>query len=183
MESILEFAHTLLRNILDRFDNCVDMTVGNGNDTLFLASICNHVYGFDIQKQALDITNEKLKCNHFNNVSLYEDSHENINQYDLKNVKGIIFNLGYLPKGNKNITTKVSSTLIALNKSLSLLKKGGICILVIYPGHQEGLKESVEILRFTASLSQKEYQVLRYEFFNQKNNPPYLIAIQKLKEC
>ena len=182
MESVLEFAHTLLKSHVSKIDNCLDMTVGNGNDTLFLASICNHVYGFDIQKQALDITKDKLKNNNVENVSLFLDSHENIDFYNLENIKGIIFNLGYLPKGNKEITTKVSSTLSALNKSLSLLKKDGVCVCVVYPGHLEGKKESNELLQLTSQLPQKEYQVLHYEFFNQKNNPPYLIAIKKLKE-
>lgn len=183
METVLEFAHTLLKNHLSKMDNSIDMTVGNGNDTLFLASISNHVYGFDIQTQALEITTDKLKNHNVDNVSLFLDSHENIDHYNLENIKGIIFNLGYLPKGNKEITTKVSSTIMAFYKALTLLKKDGICVFVIYPGHFEGQKESQKLMQLATQLPQKEYQVLHYEFFNQKNNPPYLIAIKKLKEA
>jgi len=89
MESVLEFAHTLLKNHLSKMDNSIDMTVGNGNDTLFLASISNHVYGFDIQTQAIEITTDKLKNHNVDNVSLFLDSHENIDHYNLENIKDI----------------------------------------------------------------------------------------------
>ena len=32
----------------------------------------------------------------------------------------------------------------------------------------------------TEKLNQKEYEVLRYEFINQINNPPYLYIIEKI---
>ena len=62
------------------------------------------------------------------------------------------------------------------------IKKDGVCVCVIYPGHEEGLKESKAIEAFVQQLNQKEYQVLKYDFINQIHQPPYLIAIQKLKE-
>ena len=38
MKKVLEFAHQLLADVLTKDDLCIDMTVGNGNDTIFLAS-------------------------------------------------------------------------------------------------------------------------------------------------
>ena len=50
-------------------DICIDATMGNGNDTLLLCSLCQetgHVYAFDIQEQALAHTSEasECKCSH-----------------------------------------------------------------------------------------------------------------------
>ena len=33
---------------------------------------------------------------------------------------------------------------------------------------------------FLKTLDQKKFEVLKYEFFNQINNPPYLFAIEKI---
>lgn len=182
MKKVLEFAHFLIKENLKNNDNSIDMTVGNGNDTLYLAAISNHVYGFDIQQIAIDNTNKRLNANNVNNVSLYLDSHTNVDKYNLTDIGAVIFNLGYLPTGDKNITTNYKTTLEALNKALQILKVNGICVLVIYPGHQPGLEESNAILEFSKSLNQKQYSVLKYDFINQINNPPYLIAIQKIKD-
>lgn len=180
MESVLNFAHTLLKEILTGNDNTLDLTVGNGHDTLFLASISKWVYGFDIQPLALENAKNRLINQH--NVTLYLDSHENIDKYPLENIKGIIMNLGYLPTGDKNITTNIHSTLVAIEKSLHVLQVHGRFVIVVYPGHPSGLIESIELDKFIQTLPQKQYQVLKYQFCNQVNQPPYLIAIEKIKE-
>ena len=44
-------------------DLCIDATAGNGSDTLLLSRLCGstgHVLAFDIQRDALDHTKEKL---------------------------------------------------------------------------------------------------------------------------
>lgn len=182
MKKVLAFAHQLLADILTKEDVCIDMTVGNGNDTLFLAKIAKHVYGFDIQKEAIIQTKQRLEEEKLNNVTLYLDNHAHLSSYGFCFIKGIIFNLGYLPHGDKKITTQPDTTILALQQALSCLKKDGVCVCVIYPGHEEGLKESKAIEAFVQQLNQKEYQVLKYDFINQIHQPPYLIAIQKLKE-
>lgn len=182
MKKVLAFAHQLLADILTKEDVCIDMTVGNGNDTLFLAKIAKHVYGFDIQKEAIIQTKQRLEEEKLNNVTLYLDNHAHLSSYGFCAIKGIIFNLGYLPHGDKKITTQPDTTILALQQALSCLKKDGVCVCVIYPGHEEGLKESKAIEAFVQQLNQKEYQVLKYDFINQIHQPPYLIAIQKLKE-
>ena len=51
------------------------------------------------------------------------------------------FNLGYLPKGNKEIVTKPETTIMAINEIFDILSIEGIIILVIYHGHEEGKVE------------------------------------------
>ena len=125
MKKAIEFAHDVLINKISTQDIFVDMTMGNGNDTLFLCKIAKFVYAFDIQQIALDNTKKKLIDNNLSNYSLILDTHENIDLYIKESVKGFIYNLGYLPTGDKNITTLYTSTINSLNKALLLLKEKG----------------------------------------------------------
>ncbi|MFD1068235.1 class I SAM-dependent methyltransferase [Oceanobacillus locisalsi] len=183
--NILTYAHTLLKESLEEGDVAIDATCGNGNDTLFLSrtvGTAGKVYGFDIQAQAIQKTKEKLLENDCHNVSLILDSHEKIHSYMEETILGgAIFNLGYLPQSDKSIITKPHSTLAAIRIILEKLKTNGRLILVIYYGHPGGEAEKEAILSYTSELDQKEYQVLRYQFINQQNQAPFLIAIEKKK--
>jgi predicted methyltransferase len=177
MDNVIKFSHHLLKEHLTKDDIAIDMTVGNGNDTLVLVQTAKFVYGFDIQKQAC--INAKNLLQGYTNYKIINDSHLSFDQYVQEEIAGVIFNLGYLPGGNKNIHTNASTVLKTLKKVLKLLKTGGICILVFYPGHPSGMEEVKIIGTYLSTLNQKEYDVLKYEFINQINNPPFLIAIKK----
>ena len=179
MDKIIEFAHKLLKEKLKKTDVAIDMTLGNGYDSLFLAPLVEKVYAFDIQEQAIIQAKQTLKDVH--NVIYIHQGHENVDKYVFQKVKGIIFNLGYLPKGYKQICTTAKTTLIALKKAIRLLDVGGICVLVFYPGHREGKIEAQEVGEYLQTLDQKEFDIIKYEFINQINMPPFLIALERLK--
>ena len=179
MEKILDLTKRIIKENVTKDDICVDMTIGNGNDTLTLANYASFVYGFDIQQEAIDNTNKLLKDNNITNYQLFLDSHENIDKYIDKKIKLFIYNLGYLPKGDKKITTKSSSTINSLIKALKMLDNKGIIIIVIYTGHDEGKNEEIAINDYVRNLDQKMYEVVLYKFINQINNPPYVIMIEK----
>src|SRR5690606_15386726 len=119
----------------------IDATVGNGNDTILLASLVGQegkVYGFDIQESAILKTKIKLFENNLaERVYLIRDSHENIDKYVTERADLIVFNLGYLPGGNHEKVTKVESTAKAVKKSLELLKENGLLLITTYLGHSE----------------------------------------------
>ncbi|MFP3359401.1 class I SAM-dependent methyltransferase, partial [Planococcus sp. SIMBA_143] len=46
-------------------------------------------------------------------------------------------------------------------------------------GHPEGKIESEKVTNFVTDLNQSHYQVLKYQFINQINDPPYILAISK----
>lgn len=92
----------------------------------------------------------------------------------------VIFNLGYLPRGNHEITTKMETTIEAVQKCVDILEPNGIILLSIYTGHENGKKEKEALENFTATLNQKEYNVAHICFANQINNPPELICIEKV---
>lgn len=181
----LRFSHEILKNTIITGDQVVDATVGNGNDTVLLAQLVGpygKVYGFDIQKEAIETTQNKLLLTGQNpQVKLIEDGHENIDKY-LRNkeiISAITFNLGYLPKGDKAITTKPKTTIIAIKKSLQYLRKQGIVSIMVYSGHEGGKEEKEAVDSFVSQLPQDEYNVLVYKFINQINHPPYLYVIEK----
>lgn len=158
----------------------VDCTMGKGNDTIFLLNIVGQkgkVYSFDIQKQALEKTKQKLKGDE--SVILIEDGHENMDKYIKEKVDLFMFNLGYLPGFGHSITTNAETTLIALKKAIKLLNDKGVILMVIYPGHDEGKQEEKILKSYTETLDQKIFNVMEICFKNQVNNPPMLICIEK----
>lgn len=181
MVKVIDYAHSLIARATTKLDITVDCTMGKGKDTLYLSSFSRKVYSFDIQDEALNQTKKLLDKNNVSNVELIKDSHVNIKKYVQEYVTGIIFNLGYLPDGDKTITTTSKTSLKAILESLTLLKIGGVCCVVIYPGHPEGARESELLDIELRKLDQKKYDCLKYEFINWKNKPAYLIAIKRLK--
>ena len=186
LERVLQYARTLLKSAVGDGDIAVDATAGNGHDTLFLAELVGDdgfVYAFDVQKQAVDATLHRLLDNALEHRALVlKDGHENVAKYVDKPVSGAIFNLGYLPGSDHEVITRPNTTIQSLESLLKLLKVGGIIVLVIYHGHEGGKEERDEVIRFVSGLPQKYIHVLRYEFLNQKNDPPFVIALEKVKE-
>lgn len=117
------------------------------------------------------------------NAEVYQFDHaatdDLLTSKGITKIGGAIFNLGYLPGTSKEIVTKPESTLKALSSLLSRLKINGIIVLVVYYGHPGGTDEKEAVLHFCQQLDQKAYHVLQYSFINQKNNPPFLIAVEK----
>lgn len=185
IQSPLSFNHSLLKDFLEKGHTVIDATVGNGHDFLFLLKHIGptgKAYGFDIQQAAIDSTEEA--CQSLKSAPSYQlihDSHANILQYVEKDsVHAIMFNLGYLPKGDKSIITKPDSTIDAIAAGLKALKQNGIMTLMIYYGHEGGNDERIAVENYLTSLNQKAYTVMRYQPLNQQNTPPYLIIIEKL---
>ncbi|EUJ17051.1 methylase [Listeria aquatica FSL S10-1188] len=94
-------------------------------------------------------------------------------------VRAVIYNLGYLPGGDKSITTLEESTLESISAALEKLMVGGLVILVIYHGHEAGKLEKEAILNYVSHLPQEKFSVLQYGFINQRNLPPFVVAIEK----
>ncbi|WP_017756178.1 tRNA (mnm(5)s(2)U34)-methyltransferase [Calidifontibacillus oryziterrae] len=187
LKRVLPFAHYLLAEVVTEGDIAIDATVGNGNDTTILAQLVGDsgkVYGFDIQEQAIQNTKRRLENGGLSNrVELFQTSHASIeqlipNEYFGK-IKAAIFNLGYLPGGDKNIVTTPSSTIDAIQQLLAIMAAGGLIILVVYHGHPEGQLERDQLLQYVTALDQKKAHVLQYQFLNQINHAPFIIAIEK----
>ncbi len=137
MKRPIEFAHELLKESINEGDFLIDATCGNGNDTLFLAQLTGKegfVHAYDVQKEAILRSKELTKS--YLNIRYILDSHAKISYYlaeeNIKQVDGAIFNLGYLPNGDKGIITKASSTRTSLEIALKLLNNKAIITLLKY---------------------------------------------------
>jgi 16S rRNA C1402 N4-methylase RsmH len=164
-------------------DTVVDATAGNGNDTLFLAEkvgSSGQVFAFDIQSEALAVTEERLKqSNLITRVTLIRAGHEELAKYVSNSLSVIMYNLGYLPGGNKQITTEYNSLATSLEQAMVLLKPGGVITIVLYPGHDSGKIEKEKLLSICELIPSSAYAVLYSRLVNQAGDPPELIVIQK----
>lgn len=183
--SAVSLAQMILLPHLKKCMVAVDATAGNGWDTLFLATNTPQdaiIYSFDIQKSAISATKSLLlKENLINKVKLISDSHENLSMYVRDNIDVVMFNLGYLPGGDHNITTDPESTVVAVEESLKLLKVGGFLTIIAYPGHQVGETEFLRIATFLKLLPAKIFAVNSWLAVNASKKPPILYVIEKVR--
>jgi len=176
-----ELTHLLISHIIKEGSRVVDATAGNGHDTLFLSNLVGKsgkVFAYDIQEQAINNAKELTKDK--TNIEYFLKSHEFIDQ---TNLDLVLFNLGFLPNGDKSITTLKDST---INSIINLINNYSLnpnlhIFIVVYPGHPEGKIESDELLSFTKQLD-KHLLVTTYIPHNQ-NNAPYLITINKKQKA
>ena len=180
MKKPLEMAHDFLAQVITQEDIVVDATMGNGHDTFFLAKLAKQVYSFDIQKQALEKTSQRLQEAGLTNVELLLQGHETVDQF-VTEVKAAIFNLGYLPSADKSIITQPQTTIESLDKLCQMLIKGGRIAIMIYYGHEGGDIERDAVMDYVSQLPQEEYTATIYRTLNQINNPPFLVMIEKLE--
>lgn len=172
----------LLRQSLSNGDTVVDATLGNGHDAAKLLEIIGpngFLYGFDVQSLAIESSQDRLSTTHLGNYKLICDSHANMNAYLPDGIQGFVFNLGYLPKGDKQVTTTWQTTKQALAIAIDRVLPDGFVSVMTYPGHEAGWEEDQAIAAYFSSLDQSKYQVALTQFINQQNNPPKLYWLTK----
>lgn len=168
----------------------VDATLGNGFDAKKLLELIGPkglLYGFDIQRDAIDSTLLRLEGLPSDTYKLFQRSHSDLLntlrvQEGVEEVDFVVFNLGYLPKGDKAITTALKTTLLGIEQAFQLLSEGGLLMVTVYPGHLEGAVEADYLHKWFSGQSQKIVDVLHYSFLNHANNPPSTYILEKRSE-
>lgn len=183
---ITDWCHQFLSQQVQPGDLCIDATMGNGHDTLFLSQLTGEtgrVLAFDIQQQALDSTQSLLHQHaHTDNVTLILDSHSNLSDYvKPETVSCIVFNFGYLPCADHKISTHKETSIPAIEQGLESLKAGGLMSLCIYSGGDSGFDERDAILEYLRTLDTRRYLVILSYYYNRPNHPPIPVLIQKLR--
>jgi SAM-dependent methyltransferase len=177
---VTELAHLLVQRCLKPGGRAVDATVGNGHDTLFLARLVGpggRVEGFDLQTEAIGKT--RIKTAGQPQVHLHVLGHERMGELVEGPVDAVMFNLGYLPSGDKSVITRTSSTLPALETAAKLLGGGGILTVVVYPGHEGGAEEAEAVSRWFQTLRRDYYRVVHFGppgTSQAEGESPYLLA-------
>lgn len=182
LNNALQFTELIIKSYVKHGYICIDATAGNGYDTEILATAVGdsgQVFAFDIQEQAIETTSFRLKAKGLlDRVNLVNDTHENIREYVTGQVDFIIYNLGYLPGGDKELSTKKESTLKSLQEALTLLSPIGLMAITCYRGHDGAEEEYEAVMEFVSQLDQIRYNAFKFEFINQKNKPPVVIGVE-----
>lgn len=189
-QSHLDLAHHYWTQIVQIGDTVIDATCGNGHDTLKLCQLSlspnkGKVYALDIQEQAIKSAYQFIHTNldiHLTEHIIFQQRCHSIfpKELALGTVKLIVYNLGYLPGGNKAKTTQVNTTLHSLRQAQDFLQPGGVISITCYSGHSEGAKEQEKILAYASQLSPKEWSCCQHNWFNRQHAPS-LILIQKAR--
>ncbi len=186
MTTLTQLAHDAVSKVLQSGDIAIDFTAGNGWDTLFLARSVGptgHVYAFDIQSAALQST-QQLLIQHavYSCVTLENSSHaewiDRVPKEHRTRVQAAMMNLGYLPTGDKSITTQTSSTVAAIQSLLDWLQPSGMLSIIAYTGHPGGRAESDAVREVLAALDSKSYQVTQ-EPAEPTSKAPILFTVRK----
>lgn len=167
----------------------IDATCGNGHDTLFLAKTMlnqkSHqtLIAIDKQQQAIENTQILLKKEFsekkLTRIYFHQRCHSSFPpDITQGSVSLVVYNLGYLPGGNKQLTTESSTTLQSLKAALHLINSGGAISLTCYPGHPAGQLEEELLLDFTATLDPHLWSCCYHRWTNRQNAPS-LLFIQK----
>ncbi len=197
---VVRWAHQLLAEVVPSGGLVVDLTAGRGQDTLALYRMVGdsgQVVAFDVQPEALAATQTRLRQAGVQarqpiapgrrleaqaGVDLLCCSHAQLARTVPGALQGIIGNLGYLPGGDKQIITRLDSTLSALEQACTGLDYGGRVAIVVYPGHAGGAEEAQAVGDFFAALDEQFFQVLALRVANRSQAPGLFVAEKLLLE-
>ncbi len=183
LRGAVALAHHFLKSVVRNGDRVVDATCGNGSDTLLLAQLVGRdgrVWAFDVQEQALAKSRSLLaEAGCLEQVELLAAGHECLADFVAEPLKAVVFNLGYLPGGEKGIITRPQQTIAALNQALGFLLPGGIITVCIYTGHPGGAEEGETVAKWGAALSARHFNVWTSRQANRSPTAPYLLLVEK----
>ena len=192
--SILDSTKSILERVLEDAQAsadsvvAVDGTVGNGHDTLFLASWVGQggrVFGFEVQASGLAAALQRLENAHVaERATLVHAGHETLGEHIPLEYQGSVavgmYNLGYLPGSDKETITRARTTIASLEALMPMLRQHGVITVHIYTGHEGGTEEGSGVLEWSRHLDWKEWRVARYDFTNKQHNKETLLIIERL---
>ena len=172
---ISNISHYIITEFLKNKNVAIDGTLGNGHDTDFLKDNFKKVYSFEIQEEPCkSYINKNIE-----NVEVINDSHHLLKQYVKEPVDCIMYNLGFLPGGDKKVTTLHETSLESIKAGLEILSSGGIMTICLYRGHDEGKEEEGCIIPYLKSLPKNKYGVMEHCFLNRSEVAPMLLVVEK----
>lgn len=177
------WAREMIEQAMFEGARAVDATMGNGHDTQWLCELAGEsgrVYAFDVQPEAVRRTEERLtEAGLISRARLFCAGHERMTELVPEPVDAVVFNLGWLPGAEHGVTTRVETTIQAVEAALSVLKEEGIMTVCIYPGHEEGTRELQALMCWAEALDPRRYDSLIKTYLNQPNDPPRMLAVKK----
>jgi hypothetical protein len=190
----LDLAHQYWKLLLRPGDIAIDATCGNGNDSLFISKQIllqgqtegmGELFLFDIQQtalnKALELLSLHLDTQQLSRIRPFLSCHSIFPDVIREATVALAaYNLGYLPGGDKSLTTRVSSSLVSLQNVLSLIKPGGVVSVTCYPGHSEGQREEEAILKWASALPPYTWNCCHHKWINSVQAPSLLILQKRV---
>jgi predicted methyltransferase len=182
----VEFSHLVLKKYIKEGDIVIDATLGNGHDALFIAGLVGEqgmVVGFDIQESAIHASQllfktEDVKAKYKFICANHSSILSELNGMSIQRIQCAIFNLGYLPWGDKSIITQPGTTIKALESVMSILEIGGCITVVVYSGHQGAKEEKQSVIDVVSSLDKKKWQTMIYSSLNRETSPDCIAIVR-----
>lgn len=182
---LTEIVHQQLSEHLQRGDRAIDATAGNGYDTVYLAKrvgMEGHVVAIDLQYSALEATRRQLNYAGLKDrCQLLVGDHAELLAQIEGEFAAVIFNLGYLPGGDKTIRTGADSTVQALNHCKRLLQSGGLLCVTAYRGHPGGLAEADAVENWMREREQSGWSIASVEPEATKSGQPPILWLATKK--
>jgi tRNA A58 N-methylase Trm61 len=170
-------AQEILKPLIRPGDLVIDATAGNGHDTHFLAESVGpsgKVLAFDVQEAALN--SARSRVGDLGWVDFFHESHVKMGDYAaVGSVAVVMFNLGYLPGENHELTTEAGETLAALEVAARLLKAGGVLSVICYPGHPAGAAEAMAVETWMSAQTANGWRVAKYGAVGTRRPAPFLL--------
>jgi hypothetical protein len=188
MKRITDWVHDGLRALLRPGDWAVDATLGNGHDAALL-TICvgstGRVWGFDVQEAALAATRLRLGAPPSFCALLADHAqlHEHLPPEARGRLRAVVFNLGYLPGGDHDLTTLRESSLAGLAVALDWLAPGGVLCCTCYPGRPQGLDEAQAVNAWFAGLPPSAGELTRIERAGTRQPAPFVLWLERPGEA
>lgn len=170
------FVRETIEHYVNESVHAIDMTMGNGHDTVALAKRAMKVSAFDLQEAAVQATSLKVKQQRLNNVTLYHMSHDALLEVVKEPYHFVIFNCGYLPGGDKQVKTSASTTVRALVRAYEGLSCGGAMVMTLYAKHEGATEEMQAVHKILSTL--KKARISRYHYVSECDAPE-VILIEK----
>lgn len=186
----VQWSHHLLEPRLHPGMIAVDATAGNGHDSLFLAQKIlpgGQLFIFDVQNAALTSTRQRLLDHHIplTQIHFHHHGHQHLSTTLPTELRGqisvVMFNLGYLPGGDKSLITLADNSLSAIQQALDWLAPNGIVTVVLYPGHDGGRTEADLIQSYFQTLPTEYFESQKIAFLNYRPTTPFLLTARRKK--
>jgi tRNA A58 N-methylase Trm61 len=165
-------------------DTVIDATAGNGHDTVFLAGCVGaggRVLAFDVQQAAIESARTRVaEAGLLDRVTFHPCSHVRMGEFvAAASVSAIMFNLGYLPGEDHGITTRMESSMVALEAAALVLKPGGALSVVCYPGHETGASEAEAVKGWLTAKTTEGWRLATYALCGTLRPAPFLLVARK----
>lgn len=178
MLRVTSFVHQFIKNTFTQASTLLDLTLGNGNDALFCLQRGHRVLGLDLQ--ALAIKRSEDKCRDYPNHVFHQIDHALLDTVIHESLDGVLMNNGYLPNGDERITTSLSSSLVALAKSIDRMRPLAYLIVTLYRKQAGGLLEAQGIESYLHQNKKLRFDQ-SYTYTND-DLAPLVLIFQKVDE-